>query len=65
MKFMYAHLFAIKHIDIHLITEGPSSGRSFLQNLLEDLDRKSNQTTFNTKTKAIKMERFNIMSTTF
>lgn len=34
MKLMYAHLFAIKHIDIHLITEGPSSGRSFLQILL-------------------------------
>ena len=34
MKLMYAHLFVIKHADIRLIMEGPSSGRSFLQILL-------------------------------
>lgn len=49
MKHMYAHLFVIKHADIRLIMEDPSSGRSFLQNLLEDVDPKSNQTTCNTQ----------------
>lgn len=48
MKLMYAHLFAIKHADIRLIMEGPSSGRSFLQNLPEGVDRKRNQTTSDT-----------------